>query len=1180
MKKNNATGNALTEKIPFKHFLLIMRTTFILLFACTFCSMAEIGYSQNARVTINKRNVALKEVLNEIEKQTDYLFIYNDEVNTNEKVSVKAKQNAVANVLNTLLEKKDIKYSMEGNHIILSSVDEVEAKSNETKVSSVHQERKRVTGTVVDKDNVPIIGANIIEVGTTNGTVTDVNGEFVLQVENNAVIRVSYIGYLEQDFNTDNKINFEVVLQEDTQDLDEIVVVGFGVQKKINLTGAVDKIDGKTIGALQVNTIGEALMGQVPNLNVDIADGRPGRGASFNIRGTTSLNGGSPLIIIDGVPSTETEMNNLSPRDVEDISVLKDASSAAIYGARGAFGVILIQTKRAKENENRISYSNNFSWSTPTKIMQVYSNAADYLEIIQNEFNNNIGQYGVIPQAEIDYPKEYAKNPSLPSYKFENIGGKLHLISAGPVANYHEEWFRKYTPKQNHNVSIMNSGDKFSYFLSGDFNREEGIISLKPDIVKRYSLRSNLTYNINEHVRLSNNTNFVIRDDDLSNAFVSNWRSNIWRWMEMFNHLLWPLEVEINGETIPTEQGFMKRFVEKHSGDKTNRKTFTNTLSADFNYFDNKLKLHTDFTYRFSNARQVRWGDVAGVGKIWADNNTILNHYGANSYIEKASSNARTINMNAYAVYDDFFNKNHVTITVGTNFEDFSSTREFIQRKNPISIDQHSLNLGTGEFTSNDSDNKFANQSTFFRVSYDYDSKYLFEVNGNYNISSKFPAGKRGAFFSSFSAGWRISEEPFFEPIRHVVDNLKIRGSYGALGNQNIGSWDYLPIMNIALSNFSLEGTQVTYTSNPNPKSANFTWETTKTTDLGLDFNILNNRLSGTLDIYERTTKDMLVKSHSLPSVFGAPVPQENSATLENKGWEISIGWRDQVLLKDAPFAYGIQCTLSDYKAVITDYYNPTGYLGDYYIGKEFGEIWGLNTLGFFETDAEAQAGALLETSGYRNYAAAGYIKFEDVDKDGKISRKSWTLEDHGDYRVIGNSTPRYQYGITLNMSWQGFDLTAFFRGVGKREIYPDGESMAFWGPYSRRYAIMPEHVANDRWTPENPNAYFPRPQGYIAGNGNWDLNTPQTRYLQDASYFRLKNLVCGYSLPNSLVKKMKLSNLRLYVSGQNLFVLTNLHHSLDPEGLTLDPDGSKWVGLGAVYPIQKAYAFGLEIQF
>ena len=662
--------------------------------------------------------------------------------------------------------------------------------------------------------------------------------------------------------------------------------------------------------------------------------------------------------------------------------------------------------------------------------------------------------------------------------------------------------------------------------------------------------------------------------------YVSSWRSNIWRWIEMFNHGLWPAEVMLDGKEIVTESGFLKKFISDYSEYTKKRHEVSNTFGLDLSFLNNDLRIHGDVTYQFSNLHTVQWGDVAGVGPVWADNNSLLSQYGANSYFRRTMENTRSINVNAYATYNKSIKNHNFTVMAGMNYEDYDWIQEYAERKDPLSLNEHSLNLGTGAYTATDSDSKYANQSTFFRVNYDWHDRYLLEVNGCYNVSSRFAAGNRDAFFTSLSAGWRVSEEPFFEPLRSSIDNLKLRASYGSLGNQNIGVYDYLSMLTFSQSNFNLEGERVSYTTNPKPKSANFTWETAETVDVGIDFSLLSNRLSATFDWYQRTTKDMLTKYHSLPSVFGATVPQENNATLRNRGWEVSLNWRDQFKLVDHNFSYGIRFNLSDYKAVITDYYNPTNYLGDYYEGMEIGEIWGLNTLGLFATDEEAKNSPIVDANQYRQYIAAGCLKFEDVNNDGKISKGSWTLDDHGDYRIIGNTTPRYQYGITLNAAYRGFDINVFFKGVGKRDIYPSSESTAFWGPYSRRYVILPEHVAEDRWTEDNPDAYFPRPQGYIASNSNGDLTIPQTRYLQNAAYLRLKNLVIGYTIPKSLTQKAKIDNLRVYVSGQNLFEFTKLHSSLDPEGLDLDPDASQYVGMGTSYPVQRVFSFGLEVQF
>ncbi|WFE82805.1 SusC/RagA family TonB-linked outer membrane protein [Parabacteroides chongii] len=1127
-------------------------------------------------LTVQMQNKTLKEVFSYIEKNSSYVFIYEEAVDLEKKINVNISDKSIEDIIKEVFSSNGFSYIIKGRQVIVKK-----AKETNSSIPVTAQNDIVIRGTVTDHTGMPLVGVNVIVKGATIGTVTDIDGHFDLaNVPKEATLLFSYIGYQSQEVKVQETMTIK--LKEDNELLEEVVVVGYGTQKKANLTGAVDKISSETMDALQVNTIGEALQGQIPNLNIDIADGKPGRDASFNIRGTTSLNGGSPLIIIDGIPSNETQLNNLSPRDVEDISVLKDAASAAIYGARGTFGVILVQTKRAKQGEFKISYNNRFGWSKATKIVEPYGNASDYLDIIQNEFNNNIGQYGVISQAEIDYAHQAAADPSLPPYKFIQEGGQQKLVAGGHVQDFYHEWFKTYSPKQSHHISISGGGEKLRYFVSGDFNHEEGALKLKPDKINRYTIHSNIVYDINKTISFFNKSSFTIRDEKLPNMYVTGWRSNIWRWMEMFNHALWPTDVEIDGKTVVTESGFLKRFISDYSDYTKKRHEISNTLGLDLSFLKGDLKIHGDFTYQYSNLHTQQWGDVTGVGQVWADNNALLNAYGANSYFRRSMENARNMNVNAYATYDKSVKDHHFTLMAGMNWEDYDFINEYAERKDPLSINEHSLNMGTGEFTASDSDSKYANQSTFFRVNYDYMSRYLLEINGCYNISSRFAAGNRDAFFASVSSGWRVSEEAFFEPLKKTIDNLKLRLSYGSLGNQNIGVWSYLSMLQMTQSNFNLEGSQVSYTNNPSPKSSNFTWETTETIDVGADITLLN-RLSATFDWYQRTTKDMLTKYHSLPSVYGATVPQENNATLRNRGWEVSLNWKDQFKLADKNFSYGIRLSLSDYKSIITDYYNPTNYLGDYYEGMELGEIWGLNTLGLFATDEEAKNSPILDTNGYRQYIAAGCLKFEDVDKDGKISRNNWTLDDHGDFKIIGNTTPRYQYGITLNAAWSGFDLNIFFKGVGKRDIYPSGESAAFWGPYSRRYTIMPQHVADDRWTEENPNAYFPRPQGYIAGNGNYDLNVTQTRYLQNAAYLRLKNLVVGYTIPKVLTRKAKIENLRVFLSGQNLFEFTKLHDSLDPEGLALDPDAesaSGWVGMGTAYPVQRVFSFGLEVQF
>ena len=1027
-------------------------------------------------------------------------------------------------------------------------------------------------------------GVNIQVKGTTLGTISDINGSFSLTVPDvNASLVFSFIGYVTQEVSSAGKTVVDVALVNEVTGLDEVVVVGYGTQRKANLTGAVDNVNSKTLEALKVNTMGQALQGQISNLNINIADGKPGRSADFNIRGITSINGGNPLVVIDGVMQSVESINNLAPQDVEDISVLKDAASSAIYGARAAYGVILITTKKAKQGEFSVEYTNNFGFSKATWLPDVYDNPEDYLEIQEYEFNGNIGQT-YYTASQLEYPHLYAQDPSLPQAKVELIGGKSTLLLGGKVYNYYKEWFNKFTPKQNQHISIKGGSEKFQYYISGDYNYEEGALKFKPEKIKRYTLRSNLNYKINDHFSIYNNTSLLKRNESLPNTYLYNFCSNVWRFIECTNPMM-PEYVEIDGKLVPTDIGFYREFLQNQSDINKEKNDILSTLGLDISFFNDDLKIHGDMTYQFYNTNSQRWWDNTGpyLSHSFNNRNIILPVYSdaGPAKVTRSMDNLKNTNINAYATYNKAFGKNNLTFLGGYTQEKYDYFYLYAEHQQPLTgIPQHSINLATGTYNASESDDRNSSRSTFFRLNYNYDQKYLLEINGCYNLSSKFIKENRGAVFASVSGGWRISEESFFEPLRSFINNLKLRGSYGSLGNQNIGSYDYIPIMSVSQSSFLIDGSRVNYTSSPTPISSNFTWETSKTIDFGLDISILKGRLTGVFDIYQRNTNNMLAKFHSLPSVYGATVPKENIASLRNRGWEMSLNWNDRFTMVNNEFNYGIRLSLSDYKAVITDYYNPTNYLGDYYVGQNLGEIWGLTTLGYFLTDEEANTSPILNTNPYKSYLAAGCIKFDDRNNDGIISNGKNTLDDPGDYYVIGNSTPRYQYGVTLYAGWKGFDINAFFRGVGKMDIYPGAESVNFWGSYNRKYQVMLDHVVQNRWTPENPNAYFPRPQGYLALSRR-DLSVPQTKYLQNASFLRLKNLTIGYTIPQTVIKKIGANSFRLFLSGQNLFELTKLSKSLDPEGLQKDPDARAGsVGLGTSYPVQRVYSFGIELRF
>lgn len=1172
MKIKQKRGFYRTIKSPLTQ---LMKAFIFLYCSIAFSFVPGHVLSQNAKVKIAKENdLTVNQVFDLIMEQTNYKFLYQESIFENyPKVHVKKGTVLASELLQQSLSHGGFDISISKDNTVLVKASQI-VKGNQ---------QFQIRGMIVDVSGQSIPGVNVVEKGTANGVQSDFDGKFNLTVSSDkALLIISYLGFQTQEIAVANRKDFKIILKEESNELKE-VVVGYGSTKKVNLTGAVSAISGKELMAFKSNNMGEALQGQLGNLNVATADGKPGRGSSFNIRGTTSINGGGPLIVIDGVPLSSVELNNLSPQDIESVSVLKDAASSAIYGARASYGVILVTTKRAKKGEFNVEYNNYFGSSSALYTPKIYNNPFDYYHIIENEFNANISS-PYYTSAQLQYAEQAANDASLPHAKLETIGGRPTLLLGGKIHNYYEEWFRKYSPEQNHHISMKGGSEQFQYFVSADFNHEEGALAFKPDQIDRHSLRSNINYDINNNISFYNNTAFTKKNEDLANTYLYGFNSNVWRFIENTNPFL-PERVAINGEEVFTDAGYYREFVSKKSDNDTEMHDILTTFGTNMSFYDKALKIHADASYQFRAQNKLRWYsyEIPYLSHSFNNDNVMRETYIQTpaSNVYRSFWNYKRLNFNAYATYEQDFDVHNVKAMLGYNQERYDYLYTYSHHTLPVNgIPQHSLNLGTGEYFSSDDDDRNASQSTFFRLNYDLMNKYLLEINGCYNMSSKFPGDKRGDFFPSISAGWKVSEESFFEPIKSVIDNLKLRTSYGVLGNQNIGSYDYISIMSLDQSNYTLEGERVNYTDSPDPKSGNFTWETSKTIDFGLDASLFNGRLTTSFDVYERKTENMLAKSHSLPSVYGATVPKENIAELSTRGWELALSWKDVVNLGSKPLNYGMRINVSDYKSTITDYYNPTNYLGDYYIGQEIGEIWGLTTLGLFATDAEAQSSPLMTTSLDKNFAGAGDLKFADLNNDGVISRSARTLEDAGDFKKIGNTTPRYQFGIALNTAWNGFDCNAFFNGVGKRAIYPGAESTSFWGPYNRRYQVLPEHIAANRWTADNMDAYFPRPKGYIASGSN-SLATPQTRYLQDASYIRLKNITIGYTFPKTLVQKAGIERLRFYVSGNNLWTLTNLHETLDPEGLQKDPDAdSSSVGIGTAYPIQKMYAMGVEIQF
>ena len=1051
----------------------------------------------------------------------------------------------------------------------------------------------KVTGTVIDETGLPVIGANVVEKGTTNGTITDMDGKFALDVPQGAVISITYVGYTEQTFTiTDNK-PLNITLKEDSETLGEVVVVGYGTQKKENLTGAVAAVGGEVLENRPITNIGQGLQGVVPNLNVTMSSGgAPGSDSDFNIRGNNSINGGSPLVLVDNV---QMDPNLINPDDIESISVLKDAASAAIYGARAAYGVILITTKKGRtESKPQISVSASGYWQSPA-IRMHNINSVDYL-IMRDIAAANSGMSSLITPGQLEYAQAYLDGTyAYPEY-FDQSQDQSKWIYCGNT-----DWFNelyKTSFSQQYNINVSGGDAKTTYYASVGFADQNGILKTADDNYKKFNATLNISTQLTKWLQVSAKItdNYTTEDHPITNstagidAYGGMLKNDLTPLMPVrFGHtgrLVYSpgapaindptLGISTSGDYVYQEEG-----VHQYSGQNgMTNPAAVGDLGGFTKYKKNDLWLtgavkltpleglviNADYTYniytRGAQSVQKTFTDYTAVSGTEA-----LYGWTNPSYVEYGNDEDYYYAFNAFAEYTKSFldNTHNFKIMAGYNQEKKSHRNFKARRTNMIVEDIPDLDLSTGEQTMSSEDTYWAINGFFFRFNYNYKQRYLLEVNGRYDGSSKFASGHRYAFFPSVSAAWRISEESFWQPMKSWWDDMKIRASYGSLGNQvmdDLGNFPYLATYGTDSSyDYLLGGSLPVIVSAPGLVAPNFTWETVTQTDVGFDASFLGNRLTGSFDWYRRDTKDMLVPGATLPATLGSDVPRSNSANMKTVGWELSLGWNDRL---ENGFSYWVKGVLSDYQATITKYagndaglYSQSDNDGRYYVGQKLGEIWGFHSNGLFQSDEEVAQSAD-QSELYAGEWAAGDVKFEDLDGDGKISRGDQTIYNPGDKRIIGNKTPRYQFGITVGFDYKNFDFEMFWQGTGKRDYMVGG--CQFWG-FTGQWDV-PYTPALDYWTEDNRDAYFPRPGWQNGGN-----RENSDRYLQSAAYGRLKNLTIGYTIPKNLTTKWGISRLRVYVTGENLLTITPLNDAFDPETLG-----------NLTYPINRKVAVGLNL--
>lgn len=1055
-----------------------------------------------------------------------------------------------------------------------------------------------VTGLVVDTKGEPVIGASISEKGTTNGIITDIDGKFTLNVQPNAILKISFVGYQPQEVKATKTM--KIILKEDAELLDEVVVVGYGVQKKANLTGAVSTVDvSKTLEARPQSDVTKALQGVVPGLTILNSSGELNAKPKITIRGTGTLSNSAnsnPLIVVDGVAMDD--ISYLNPNDIQNISVLKDAASTSIYGTRAAFGVILITTKSAKKTDRiTINYTNNFSWDTPTKLPDFPDvstqaralRAANERMGVENELFGMYMDDNFIQKADAWKQRHGGKS----GYREMIPGDDFDLDPASGKGLYYADWdvvgimFRDWKPAQSHNVSIQGTSGKTSYFLSLGYNKEEGVMTFNPNKLKKYNANVNVSSEITDWLTVGGRFSYndKIYTEPSTRRYTYQY---MWRWGSFFG-------------PYGTYQGTDMRndiAYRKQAGDDKTNDSYTRISGFAKAKLLKGLTLNADYTFNVRNSHQKQVNLPVYALNSWGGDVTEPSYLSApkDSYLFEKSIRDHSYALNVYANYElNLLKDHHFNIMVGANAEEGEYEMHSSQRKGLLDGNLPEFSLATGDQTVGGSHSEWGTAGWFGRINYDYKGIWLLELNGRYDGSSKFPSSDRWAFFPSGSLGYRFSEEAFFTPIKNVISNGKFRASYGEIGNQAIGDNMFISILqNYTDANKSVywldgSGNKVTMYNLPSLVSSTLMWERIQTLDLGLDLGFMNNELNVSFDWYQRTTKDMLAPSKTMPQVLGADAPKVNAGTLRTRGWEMSIDWHHT--FKEVN-VYA-SASIGDFKTVITKWDNDSKLLNSNYSGKVYGDIWGFETDRLFTKDDFNADGSYkngiasqvgLEQNGF--VYGPGDIKFKNLDGNDVIDGGKGTVDDHGDLKVIGNTTPRYQYSFRLGGSWKGFDIDAFFQGVGKRDVWSTG---AFVIPMSRGADAIYENQT-DYWTEENQNenAYYPRMWATNANKGTISVLEggnhnfyPQSRYLVNMAYLRFKNLTIGYTLPKELSKKAYIEKVRLYFSANNICELINKSNApVDPEinsQETTEPTNGTW---GRIDPMYRTLSFGLQVTF
>lgn len=1117
MKNNTLSGRYCFKNPRFKQIFRIMRISTFLLMVCVFCSYAGNAHSQNAKVSIRMNNVKLDKILNEIENQTDYLFIYNNQVDINKITSVKVKNEAVAQVLDRILSGTGINYELEGTHIILTT--------EAIKDLHAQQQAKTVTGTVTDVSGEPIIGANIRIKGTTTGTITDIDGNFSIKAEPQSVIEVSYIGYLTQETVINNQKSIRFLLKEDTKTLDEVVVIGYGVQKKADLTGSVANINTEKLNTQSNANIGQALQGKIAGVDIVSQGGAPGSGTRIMVRGIGTLNNASPLYIVDGMYMNS--IDHINPNDIASIDVLKDASSAAIYGSRAANGVIIVTTKEGSNTEGKpiIDLSVNLGISTASKFLDMLD-AKGWAEV------TTIARQAIGKPA-LDMATDLANKPD---NDWQDIMFRPALM-------------------QNYNLSVKGGGKYSTYYTGLGYFNQDGIV--KGTNYQRYNIQSKNDY---KRGIFSAGTNLIIS----------------------FSHDK-PLHQELRGgmigtilQSVPTlekyddtrEGGYGGTYgdvvniphplaiIDDNIMDRYNEnvKIFAN-LYAQIELFKGlkyKLNLTPDFSFE-------RYKNYLNKYDFGLATNSI-------TQLTERQRRRRNILVENLLTFDRTFGEHKISALAGYTYQD-SRFRHIQAYGEGLPQGLEEIDAATTNRSNEGNSWRSVLTSILGRVFYSYQNKYLFTATIRRDGSSKFGKNNRYGYFPSFSLGWNVAEEKFMENV-HWLDQLKLRGGYGVLGNQEIDNYQYSSTITTGINYPDGNGGLLQGAFPKNFANPDIKWEETAMTNVGIDFMAFNNRLSLTADYYVKNTKDILLTVPIPISSGGANDPIRNAGKIRNNGFELNLGWMDQ---PNPDISYGINLIGSFNKNKVIAMGSESGSIkggstnqnittSETKAGYPIGGYWLISTAGYFnsqeEVDAYAKDGKKIQPA-----AEPGDIKFVDANNDGVIN---------DDDRVFqGSPFPDFTFALNGNMRYKNFDLSIGLQGVLGNKIY--NATRQTLEDVTKGSNFLASCL--DYWTPENKNASHPR---LTWDDPNRNTRAESDRYLENGSYLRLRSVQLGYTFPQTWFKGA-IQHARVYINAENLFTITS-YSGYSPD---VNADNANYRGFdNFIYPTNRTFMLGLNVTF